>query len=351
MRAATHISFSILSLGLLSGIAHCPFSLGNVLAASISSILPDIDTKQSTIGKVLFLISKPLEQKFGHRSITHSFLGYFLFSAFCLPLFFIQKTWFIAALIGYFSHLVIDCLNKTGTPFLYPNEIYAVFPANPRWRIKVGSMAEYILCALIILLASGIWYLNGIGIRSWFSSLLATPKMAVTEYRNHSNTHLMNVRVTGFYTMTQEPIKNERFKIIDALDDSTLLVEGKEGYLITIGDGTSNTIQTKRAVIEKVRPVKVETDTYHFYGAKIEQVLPKLSKDSYVSGTVDAFTRPRYIKMDMRPFKSGEFESIKISPGLSEFETRIEFKDASLEQLKRLKDWGISGDLVSRKVI
>jgi len=54
--------------------------------------------------------------------------------------------------------------------------------------------------------------------------------------------------------------------------------------------------------------------------------------------------------MDLKPFDNGEFESIKVSAGLSEYDSKLELKDASLTQIKPLAKLGISGELVSRKV-
>ena len=41
----------------------------------VGSQLPDIDTTTSTIGKIFFPISSWIEDRFPHRSITHSFLA------------------------------------------------------------------------------------------------------------------------------------------------------------------------------------------------------------------------------------------------------------------------------------
>ncbi len=75
-----------------------------------------------------------------------------------------------------------------------------------------------------------------------------------------------------------------------------------------------------------------------------------IDENTFVSGTVEANERPKYLKMDLKPFDNGEFESIKVSAGLSEYDSKLELKNASLKQLKPLKKLGITGELVSRKV-
>lgn len=181
--------------------------------------------------------------------------------------------------------------------------------------------------------------------------MLATPQMAVSEYRNNANTHQMNVKVRGFYAVSQENVNDEIFPVIDVIDDATLLAKNKQGYLITIGKSPENTIQARKAVIQKISEAKINSDNFIFRSNAIKLMLPYLTEDTYISGTVEAHTKPRYIKMDMKPFKSGEFESIKVSPGLSEFDAKLELKDASVEQIKQLQDIPISGELVSRRVM
>ena len=43
--------------------------------AILGSQIPDIDTTTSTIGKIFFPISSWIEDRFPHRSITHSLLA------------------------------------------------------------------------------------------------------------------------------------------------------------------------------------------------------------------------------------------------------------------------------------
>jgi inner membrane protein len=49
-----------------------PLPLG---LAILGSQLPDLDTTQSTIGKIFFPLSSWIEDRFPHRSITHSLLA------------------------------------------------------------------------------------------------------------------------------------------------------------------------------------------------------------------------------------------------------------------------------------
>ena len=350
MRAITHISFGLLTLGLVSSFTKLPLSLEIIITASLSSLLPDIDTTKSTIGKVLKPISSFLDTKFGHRTITHSLLACIFLAIISLPLLFLKTNYYQALQIGYFSHLMIDCINKTGIPFFYPNNTFFVFPSSPKWRIEVGSLAEYILCGLIILATFGIWYLNGIGFRSWLSGLLASPELAVKEYRSHANKYKMSVKVKGFYILSQKEVNNQVFEIIDSESDKTLIVKNKNNKLITIGENPNNTIQAQKMVIIKDKPIKIKTEPFKFAGQSLDLMFDYIDENTFISGTVEANERPKYLKMDLKPFETGEFENIKVSAGLSEYDSKLELKNATLKQLKPLKKLGITGELVSRKV-
>jgi inner membrane protein len=351
MRAITHISFSLFTLGIMSGITKLPVGLESIIISGIASLLPDIDTRESTLGKILYPISNKLERQFGHRTITHSFIGVFALSIILLPLLIFKPHWYYASLIGYVSHLLIDCVNKTGVPFLYPNNTYFVFPGSSKWRISVGSLGEYILCALIILLTWGTLYLNNIGLRSWFSSVLGSPELAVKEYRNNANSYQMNVKVKGFYPLSQRIVNDEMFSVIDSDGNKSLIVKNIHHKLITIGETPNNTIQAHKMVIIKNRPIKIESNSFVFNGEKLGLIFKYLDENTYISGSVNVQERAKYLKMDLKPFHSGEFESIKISTGLNEYDSKLEFKDATLEQIKPLENTSIVGELVSRKMI
>jgi inner membrane protein len=322
-----------------------------MVIGGISSILPDMDTKESTVGKILFPISSRLEKIFGHRTFTHSLFFCLLLSIGLIPLFFFKSHWYYAVLLGYFSHLIIDCVNKTGVPFFWPNKTYFVFPGSPRWRIQVGSLGEYILCGVIILLTWATFYLNGIGLRSWMSAVLASPELAVKEYRIHANTHQMSVKVKGFYTLSQETVNDEIFPVIDSDGNKTLIVKNQDNKLITVGENPNTTIQAHKMVILKDKPIEAKTNSFKFAGQRLGLISKYIDDKTYISGNVIAHERPRFLKMDLKPFSSGEFESIKISAGTDEYDSSLELRDATLEQLKALERVGITGELVSRKIV
>ena len=112
MMAHTHALSSALVFSLLN------FNPSIVFLGVFMSILPDIDTPYSFIGKLLKPISKFINKRCGHRSVTHSFLALLTVSVFG---FLINNQIGLVLMIGYSLHLFFDMLNPSGVPLLYPD--------------------------------------------------------------------------------------------------------------------------------------------------------------------------------------------------------------------------------------
>ena len=82
----------------------------SLVSVYIGSVLPDIDTPKSYIGRRLPFISYPIYKIFGHRGIFHSFSLYTLL-LFISPSICTGKTYGLCVIfmyIGAISHIAID---------------------------------------------------------------------------------------------------------------------------------------------------------------------------------------------------------------------------------------------------
>ncbi|MGH2331078.1 metal-dependent hydrolase [Thermoanaerobacter mathranii] len=156
-----------LAIGLAATVITNPHTLPEALiTAGISSLIPDVDEKNSTIRRridiipglplgllLLFTVdyflwhykyfSLPAAILFAvyisfgyfteHRSFTHSLLG---FAIFVLILTLSVKTLLIPAVIGYDLHLAADLMTNTGIKLLYP--------ARKRFRLHLISTGSII---------------------------------------------------------------------------------------------------------------------------------------------------------------------------------------------------------------
>ena len=125
-----------------------------LISCVIGSLIPDMDQSENRLWDLLpggDLLGKFFRKLFlGHRSISHSLLGIFLYYQFfswLLPKFlntlFINPLIVLSALmIGLISHLLADSLTEEGIPLFFPFGFKVGFPPIHSWRIKTGGWFE-----------------------------------------------------------------------------------------------------------------------------------------------------------------------------------------------------------------
>ncbi|MBI2667275.1 metal-dependent hydrolase [Candidatus Woesearchaeota archaeon] len=145
MMFITHLAFGFLTSLLAIKLFQVPNQIIFILAVIAGAILPDIDYMSSKIGSKVRLLSFILEMIFGHRGLMHTiYVPIIAFIAFSI--FGYQLIGF-AFMIGFTSHLLIDCLNIKGISFFRPfNKLHL------QGFIKTGGILEYALLAVIIVL-------------------------------------------------------------------------------------------------------------------------------------------------------------------------------------------------------
>jgi inner membrane protein len=172
MTATTHIAFS-LATAIIAG-ADKP-ALGLIAAGSL---LPDIDHPQSALGRIFFFISYPFNKWFGHRGLMHSLLVW-------IPVTLLGYLWSPLFMIGAgaISHCVIDCLNVSGVQLMYPVTEKVFVLASRKYRIKTGTGPEFVLLAVLSVLAWGGGYMGTMGgLRAMLQYALGSYEMAVNTY-------------------------------------------------------------------------------------------------------------------------------------------------------------------------
>lgn len=144
MLSRTHIAFSLLA-GLLSlKYLNVPNAYIFLLITCFASLVPDIDSSDSRIGKKIKPLSWVIEKTFGHRNILHSVFPLMIL----FWIFFYFLKWNVAGmafLIGYGSHLFIDMFTYMGIGFLHP-----LYKGRITGFIKTGSITEHILFFILV---------------------------------------------------------------------------------------------------------------------------------------------------------------------------------------------------------
>lgn len=164
MLAGTHVAF-----GLCAGTVMASFyanqeavawgvnglTAAAVVAVVAGSVCPDLDHRQSPVGRLLPFVSRPLSRRWPHRTLTHSLVGLALFAGIVFAG--LKWAWWgmqamgwetgdhsglLTLLFGFSfaSHLVLDTCTRTGVRWLYPVMGNAFgYPAVEQYRAITGD--------------------------------------------------------------------------------------------------------------------------------------------------------------------------------------------------------------------
>ena len=173
MTAPTHAAFGILWAAAVGA------PTIHAVAAAIGALLPDLDHPQSSMGRLFFFVSYPLNDRFGHRQLIHSFLIW-------TPLIFIGlvKSKIILWIgLGAWSHILIDCYNVTGVKALLPMTERQVVCFRRDWRIVTGSVAEIMVFIVLASCVGATHYAHALGgPRKLINLLVRSPRIMAEEY-------------------------------------------------------------------------------------------------------------------------------------------------------------------------
>ena len=241
MMAITHCSIAAAGTSLILGTAE-PLPLG---LAIIGSQLPDIDTTTSTVGKICYPISSWIEDRFPHRSITHSLLA----SASITVLALVVNHFFllgdikiaIALPLGHLLACFSDTFTKQGVQLFYPNPAWAISVSNPRRRLKTGGAGElWVLGIAIALLTLGIHLANGGGVTQKVTQNLGLRDGLVRIYNQNASTNHVYADIKGVW-------RRDRTSA-----DGRYWILGNEGKEFIVSDGQGIYRTNEQIVVEKL---------------------------------------------------------------------------------------------------
>lgn len=322
MMAITHCSIAAAGTSLVLGTAS-PLTIG---LAILGSQIPDIDTTTSTIGKICYPISSWIEDRYPHRSITHSLLATagitvvaLVVNHFFLPPSDIKIA--IALPLGHLLSCFSDTFTKQGVQLFYPNPAWAISVSNPRRRLKTGGAGElWVLGIAIALLTLGIYLANGGGITQKVSQSLGLKDGIVRIYNQNAATNNVYAEIKGVWTSDRTSA------------DGKYLIIGNEGkeFVVTDGQGVYKTgaqIITNRvttsigeAAITEIRNLTFNDEDAVPELEQLQQAYP--GADIYLNGelTVDF---PEDVRI---PIERNQMATAVLSG------SRIKFEYCSLER-------------------
>ncbi|MBX2991495.1 MAG: metal-dependent hydrolase [Bacteroidetes bacterium] len=243
MIAPTHITFAeFLYLLILTttGVALSPI---NAIVVGIASLLPDVDTQASTVGKLIPFISKRIERRFGHRTLTHSVMFIVSLAIVFSPLLILNLDLnldlYLCFLIGYASHPFLDTMTVNGVKLFYPfSNVKCVFPFEVnqphRYRVQTGSKVDKTLAFFFLIGCIPTFLIAHQGYERFVRFTQRSIGSAVRDYNELSKTHAVVADITAHDLLTKQKLTG-RFEIVGALNDHTLLFKTNDNKLHTVG--------------------------------------------------------------------------------------------------------------------
>jgi inner membrane protein len=191
MRLRTHVLASPAFL-LFSSIFGQPPSPPAFLFSALGAVLPEVDKSDSLVGR-FFPASRWIEERFGHRGLTHSLLGLALASSLFLPLAFFAFPFWLALFVGYLSHLLLDMATLEGIPLFWPKTTRCVFPGRDELRLDQSKPStarkEAILSLIFLGLAAAFWPLSQLGVQGALQRALGTLEETFNDYRKIADSY------------------------------------------------------------------------------------------------------------------------------------------------------------------
>ncbi len=281
--APTHIVFGVFSATGLFALFSLSLhrDLPALGATIIGSLLPDIDSPRSSVGRILPFISIPIERRWGHRTVTHCLLATGLLAVVLLPVCFWKTTVYAALLLGYLSHLLADCATKSGVPLFHPHPTVCVLPGNSKYRVRTGSMAEQgVLLALLVMLAL-IFPLSSLG-GTWraIRYVMATQAAAYSDFRESSTEMMLDFK--GRWRVSRELVEGK-----------ALILDGTQSRFIIAFEGHTRVYGEQGDILPDRSRVKstgapIRTDTLSVQAWRYSRVLELIPVSSYISGKLQS---------------------------------------------------------------
>ncbi|WP_250565583.1 metal-dependent hydrolase [Adonisia turfae] len=208
-----------------------PLPLG---LAVLGSQLPDIDTTTSLIGQICFPISSWIEDRYPHRSITHSLVATVTLTAISLGIGFALgaiKPW-LALPLGHVLACFADCFTRQGVQLFWPVPVWAISIGNPKRRICTGGPGEYwVLSIAIAILVTGLWLAGAGSVQTQVNQGLGLRDGAIATYNHNAATAEVYADIIGVWSHDRT----------DATGSHLIL--GNEGseFIVTDGQGVYKT--------------------------------------------------------------------------------------------------------------
>lgn len=342
MMAPTHVTFAEFLYLLVLTSAGVPLTLWNAVAIALSSLLPDIDTRVSLIGRALPFVSGRLERQFGHRTLTHSAVLIAGIAVVLLPLISSQPGLYVCLVAGYASHPFLDTMTVSGVKLFYPfSTVKCVFPLevnNPhRYRVRTAGGTDKALAVFFLAACMPLFVIAYLGYERFIRVTQKSIEAAVRDYSEYCADNVVLAEMDAHGALTREVLSGT-FEIAGALNARTLLFRGPDGYLHTLGKDFESDYVAEKVLCSRGQPARVSLRTIDMSNQLLSAIcsLVDTSAENYLLGDLTTGDRVSL------PQHGGLFSPVTGSG------STMRFNHATPEDLRR---FGIEAVLISKGVL
>ena len=351
MMSVTHTAFSVSLTSIVLGTAN-PRILG---VSAIASLLPDIYTSKSFIGRLFLPVSRWIETRTVHRGITHSFFATGVITLITYPLAPLGYAHLWKALIlGYFWGWFADVFTKSGVEAFYPSRGRLIIPRNPHLRLGTRSRAEWFLLMVLVAIAVISININSAGgIIRGFNQALGLPSGAVEAVSEDASRYILTAHIKGRNAITEMPV-NASYEVIEPLTANDLLVKDSAGVVYRVGQSQDCQIIASQIRVERGKPINTNVsnlilDDEDIYTALSQFKIPnsefQIPDRIYLSGTLTIFDAEDLTL----PSHLDRFDTITLQPGSDIAYARLVSANPS-QVMQLLGDYYASGNLIVRSI-
>jgi len=277
MRAATHLSFSQLCYLLLVSSAGLTLSPLAAAGAAVASVLPDIDSGSTLVGRLCPPLTRHLETRFGHRTLTHSALAVGATVVLLLPLAFLERDLYLCLILGYASHPVLDSMTVTGVQLFYPfSQLRCVFPMDvkhpQRYRVRSGGSTDTALAVSFAALCLPAYLVARTGHEHLIRTVQKDVASAVREYRGFEHDRTGYARLEARHRFSGAWLSGT-FEILGAPDAHTLLVLDSTGRMVSVGVRERAEFVAQMIICQRGEPVSTWSREHDLTGRVLGDLL------------------------------------------------------------------------------
>lgn len=255
MTSSSHLASSALCYLAAASWSETPATIEGLVVTAAGSLLPDIDTPTSSVGRPLFPLARWIDRRFGHRTLTHSLAGLAGFAAVLLAVARIVdlcgwspgvslRRYASFLTLGYASHILVDCLNKTGVELAWPSKWRCVFFYNSRYRITAAGKGDTWFMAACLVLDLAAYPLARDGLTRSLHQAFGDIYSVSMDFKQYGDKNRIWLELEGVEAISNQKIRG-RFEILAATDNAAVLVER---------DG-------KKQIVSRTEPLEIYPDS------------------------------------------------------------------------------------------